>query len=99
MNRASIQRLIHDILKNTHHQLWYVVGWTSLNAVTSTLGIALILPLLSLIFPISGTERLHLGWINLNWLTLERVLLLYIVLVSISVWINRQTLIQTTILM
>ncbi|MFL0199146.1 ABC transporter ATP-binding protein [Exiguobacterium acetylicum] len=98
MNRAGIRRLIHDILKNTHHRLWYVVGWTSLNAVTSTLGIALILPLLSLIFPISGTERLHLGWINLNWLTLERMLLLYIVLVCISVWINRQTLIQTTIL-
>ncbi|NTY10687.1 ABC transporter ATP-binding protein [Exiguobacterium sp. JMULE1] len=98
MNQASMWRLIHDLFIHTGHRLWYVVVWTSLNAMTSALGIALILPLLALLFPVPGIAPLQVNWLNPEWLNLESILLLYLVLVSLSVWINRQTMVQTSIL-
>lgn len=100
MNLKTTLRLVHDLLHSSNNRFLQVILLTSLNALTTSFGIALIIPLLSVItpnqaMPVQGLSKL-MSYVERMSLSLEWMIVLYFLLVCMSVFVGRLTTIRTT---
>ncbi len=100
MNLKTTLRLVHDLLHSPNHRFLQVLALTSLNGLTTSLGIALIIPMLALITPSRATQAQGLGQLTAFFthvsLSLEWMIALYFLLVTASVVVGRMTTVRTT---
>lgn len=99
MNLKTTLRLVHDLLHSPNHRFLQVLALTSLNGLTASLGIALIIPMLTLITPSRATQAQELGRLTAFFtdvsLSLEWIIGLYFLLVAASVVVGRMTTVRT----